>query len=35
MKPAFKIAGQTAREGISCASVLNVLADETRLPKRS
>ena len=31
MKPAFKIAGQTDHEEISCASVLKVLADETRL----
>lgn len=31
MKPAFKIVGQTGHEDISCASVLKVLADETRL----
>ena len=31
MKPAFKVAGQSGHEEISCASVLKVLADETRL----
>ena len=31
MKPVFKIAGQEGDEEISCASVLKVLADETRL----
>ena len=31
MKPAFKIIGQSGNEEISCASVLKVLADETRL----
>ena len=31
MKPAYKIVGQNAHEEISCASVLKVLADETRL----
>lgn len=31
MKPAFSILGQGSGDDISCASILKVLADETRL----
>ncbi|TWU19944.1 ArsR/SmtB family transcription factor [Allorhodopirellula heiligendammensis] len=31
MKPAFSVLGQDSGENISCASILKVLADETRL----
>ena len=31
MKPALKVLGQQGGEDISCASILKVLADETRL----
>ncbi|MEZ6095281.1 MAG: metalloregulator ArsR/SmtB family transcription factor [Pirellulaceae bacterium] len=31
MKPAFNILGQDSESEISCASILKVLADETRL----